>query len=55
MFDNYERFDMKKKPGKPKLRLLSYFIAYIDKIKHHIKIDKSGFKGMYEASLFIAR
>ena len=54
MFDNYERFDMKKKPRKPKLRLLSYFIAYIDKIKHHIKIDKSGFKGIKPPYLLLA-
>ena len=54
MFDNYERFDMKKKPGKPKLRLLSYLIAYVDKIKHHIKIDKTGFKGVKPPYLLLA-
>ena len=43
MFDKYQRFDMKKEPEYPKLRLLSYIISKIDGIKHKIKIDKSGF------------
>lgn len=54
LFENYERFDMKKKPGKPKLGILSFLIAYIDKIKHHIIIDKSGFKDMKPPYLLLA-
>ena len=54
LFENYERFDMKKKPGKPKLRLLAFLIAYLDKLKHHIKIDKTGFKGTKPPYLLLA-
>lgn len=54
MFDKYERFDMKKNPEWPKLRLLSYFISVIDKYKHHIQIDKRGFKGIKPPYLLLA-
>ena len=54
MFDNYKRFDMKKKPEWPKLRLISYLVSYIDKVKHDIKINKKGFKGIKPPYLLIA-
>ena len=54
MFDKYERFDMKKPPEYPKLRLLSYGIAFIDKITHKIKINKKGFKGIKPPYLLLA-
>ena len=54
MFDKYERFDMKKPPERPKLRLLSYLIAVMEKPKHKIKIDKSGFKGIKPPYLLLA-
>ena len=54
MFDKYERFDMKKKPESPKLRVLSYIISVIDKFKHNIQIDKSGFKGIKPPYLLLA-
>ena len=54
MFDNYQRFDMKKPPEYPKLRLLSYGIAFIDKITHKIKINKKGFKGIKPPYLLLA-
>ena len=54
MFDKYKRFDMKKEPEYPKLRLLSYIISKIDGIKHKVKIDKSGFKGMKPPYLLLA-
>ena len=54
MFDRYQRFDMKKPPEYPKLRLLSYFIASLEKPKHKIKIDKRGFKGIKPPYLLLA-
>ncbi len=54
MFDKYQRFDMKKPPEYPKLRLLSYGIAFIDKITHKIKINKKGFKGIKPPYLLLA-
>ena len=54
MFDKYERFDMKKPPEYPKLRLLSYGIALIDKLTHKIKINKKGFKGIKPPYLLLA-
>ena len=54
MFDKYQRFDMKKPPEYPKLRLLSYGIALIDKITHKIKINKRGFKGIKPPYLLLA-
>ena len=54
MFDKYERFDMKKPPEYPKLRLLSYGIALIDKFTHKIKINKKGFKGIKPPYLLLA-
>ncbi|MBO4856503.1 MAG: hypothetical protein J5511_03940 [Bacilli bacterium] len=54
MFDKYERFDMKKPPEYPKLRLLSYGIALIDKFTHKIKINKKGIKGIKPPYLLLA-
>ena len=54
MFDRYERFDMKKPPEYPKLRLLSYGIALIDKFTHKTKINKKGFKGIKPPYLLLA-
>ena len=54
MFDKYQRFDMKKPPEYPKLRLLSYLIAVMEKPKHKIKIDKRGFKGIKPPYLLLA-
>ncbi len=54
MFDKYERFDMKKPPERPKLRLLSYLIALLEKPKHKIKIDKRGFKDIKPPYLLLA-
>ena len=54
MFDKYQRFDMKKPPEYPKLRLLSYLIAVTEKPKHKIKIDKRGFKGIKPPYLLLA-
>ena len=54
MFDKYQRFDMKKPPEYPKLRLLSYGIALIDKLTHKIKINKRGFKDIKPPYLLLA-
>ena len=54
MFDKYQRFDMKKPPEYPKLRLLSYLIAVMERPKHKIKIDKRGFKGIKPPYLLLA-
>ena len=53
-FEKYKRFNMKKPPEWPKLRLLSYLISVIDKYKHEIKINKKGFKGIRPPYLLLA-
>lgn len=41
MLDQFERFDMKAHPKRPKLRLLSYLIAIFPVKSHKAKIKKN--------------
>ena len=46
MFDEFERYDMAKKPNRPGLRLLQYLLALPPVLKHKGKITKIGMKGI---------
>ena len=46
MLDQFPKFDMKMKPKRPKLRLLSYLIALPPVLSHKAKLRKTNMKGI---------
>ena len=46
MFEQFPKFDMDMKPKRPKLRLLSYFIALPEVLSHKPKIRKTHMRGI---------
>lgn len=46
MLDQFERFDMKIKPKRPKLRLITYFAALPPVLSHKAKIIKRNMEGI---------
>ena len=46
MFDQFPKFDMDMKPKTPKLRFLSFLIAFPEVRSHKPKISKVGMRGI---------